>query len=144
MVGTFFGLNGDIHGPLLAQVNTGILPIIEGYEPVSLIKEAIAWSIILAAILCIVFIFIGGISFILSGGQDEKITAAVSTIRYAIIGLVIVILSVTMVNVITFIFKVPFDVVNYREILSKVQSLSQLFQQDSFYDSGGDYYDGGL
>lgn len=144
MIGTLFGLETAIQGPLLAQVNTGILPIIEGYEPVSLIKEAIAWSIIFAVILCIVFIFIGGISFILSGGQDEKISQAVSTIRYAIIGLVIVILSVTLVNVITFIFKIPFDVVDYREILDKIQSLSELFQQDSFYDGGGEYYDGGL
>ena len=121
-----------------AQVSPGVLPIIEGYDPVELIKEAIAWAIIFAGVLCIVFIFIGGISFILSGGQDDKIKQAVGTIRYAIIGLIIVILSVTLVNLVTFIFKVPFDFVDYREILDKVRSLSTIFQQDSLYES--DYY----
>lgn len=122
-----------------AQGAPGVLPIIEGYDPVDLIKEAIAWAIIFAGVLCIVFIFIGGISFILSGGQDEKIKAAVGTIRYAIIGLIIVILSVTMVNLVTFIFKVPFDFVDYREILDKVKSLSTIFRQDSTYDYDYNY-----
>jgi len=121
-----------------AQSTPGVLPIIEGYDPVELIKEAIAWAIIFAGVLCIVFIFIGGISFILSGGQDEKIKQAVGTIRYAIIGLIIVILSVTLVNLVTFIFKVPFDFVDYREILDKVRSLSTIFREDSLYES--DYY----
>ena len=101
-------------------------------------KEAIAWAIIIAAVLCIVFIFIGGISFILSGGQDEKIKHAVATIRYAIIGLIITILSVTMVNVVTYIFKVPFDFVSYSEIFAKVKSLSEIFQDREY---GYDEYD---
>lgn len=122
-----------------AQAVPGVLPIIEGYDPVELIKEAIAWAIIFAGVLCIVFIFIGGISFILSGGDDEKVKQAVGTIRYAIIGLIIVILSVTMVNLVTFIFKVPFDFVDYREILEKVKSLSTIFSQDSLYNSEYNY-----
>ena len=142
---SLFGAPIETSKPLIAQFTSGVLPVIEGYEPVSLIKEAIAWSIIAAGVLCIVFIFIGGISFILSGGQDEKIKQAVSTIRYAIIGLVIVILSVTMVNIITFIFKVPFDFVDYREILDKVKSLSQVFSSTGGgLDGGYDSYDGGL
>jgi len=123
---------------LIAQETNGVLPIIEGYDPVLLVKDAIAWAIIAAAVLCIVFIFIGGLSFILSGGAEEKVKQAVSTIRYAIIGLIIVILSVTMVNLITFIFKVPFDFVDYREILAKVKSLSSVFRQSSTYDSGSE------
>jgi uncharacterized membrane protein required for colicin V production len=132
---SLFGAN--LYSMQLAQFTPGVLTTIEGYEPVSLIKELIAWAIIFAAVLCIVFIFIGGISFILSGGQDEKIKQAVGTIRYAIIGLIIVILSVTLVNLITFIFKVPFDFVDYREILDKVKSLSTIFDRGSTYN--GDY-----
>lgn len=126
-----FGI--DPNPLLIAQDTSGILPVIEGYDPLVLVKDAIAWAIIFAAVMCIVFIFIGGISFILSGGQDEKIKQAVSTIRYAIIGLIIVILSVTMVNLVTFIFKVPFKFVDYREILEKVRSLSGIFQQETLY-----------
>ena len=121
-----------LHSPeiTIAQISDGILPVIENYQPLDVIKEVIAWAIIAAAVLCIVFIFIGGISFILSGGQDEKIKAAVGTIRYAIIGLVITILSVTMVNVVTYVFKIPFDFVSYSDIVAKVQNLGQIFQQD--------------
>jgi len=127
-----FGIN--LQPTLIASYTPGVLTTIEGYETASLVKEAVAWGIILAAVLCIVFIFVGGISFILSGGQDEKIKQAVSTIRYAIIGLVVVILSVTMVNLVTFIFKVPFDFVDYREILDKVKSLSEIFQEQPSYE----------
>ena len=130
-----FGLHNSPF--LIAQGSTGIVPIIEGYDPVLLIKDAIAWAIIAAIVLAIVFIFVGGISFILSGGQEEKVKQAVSTIRYAIIGLVVVILSVTLVNLITFIFKIPFQFVDYREILDKVYSLSSFFRQDSTYDGSG-------
>ena len=123
----------------IAQFTPGVLPTIEGYDPAVLIKDAVAWAIIAAAVLCIVFIFIGGISFILSGGQDEKIKQAVATIRYAIIGLVIVILSVTLVNLITFIFNVPFDFVDYREILEKVKSLSQIFREEPSFNGDFDF-----
>jgi len=120
----------------IAQVaNPGVLNVIEAYEPANVVKEAIVWGIIFAIILCIVFIFIGGISFILSGGQDEKIKQAVSTIRYAIIGLVIVILSVTLVNLITFIFQVPFDFVDYREIFDRIRDISSIFS------GGGNSFD---
>ena len=120
----------------IAQVsNPGVLNVIEAYEPANVVKEAIVWGIIFAIILCIVFIFIGGISFILSGGQDEKIKQAVSTIRYAIIGLVIVILSVTLVNLITFVFQVPFDFVDYREIFDRIRDISNIFQGGNQFDS---------
>jgi|CXWL01.1.fsa_nt_gi uncharacterized protein YacL len=135
MFNFLFGLHNQPF--LIAQDGSGILPIIEGYDPVILLKDAVAWAIIAAVVLCIVFIFVGGLSFILSGGQEDKVKQAVSTIRYAIIGLVVVILSVTMVNVILFVFKVPFKFVDYREILNKVYSISDIFRQNSTYDSSG-------
>lgn len=63
-----------------------------------LINRGIAYAMLAAGLLSVVFIFIGGISFILSGGQEEKIKQAVGTIRYAIIGLIITILAVIIVN----------------------------------------------
>ncbi len=125
-------LFGLAYKPIQLAQQGGIITTLEGYQPANLIKDGIAWAIIAASVLCIVFIFVGGISFILSGGQDEKIQKAVATIRYAIIGLIIVFLSVSLVNLVTFIFDVPFDFVDYREILEKVKILSnQLFQQSS-------------
>jgi len=70
----------------------------ESGNVLDIINRGIAYAIIAAVFLSVVFIFVGGISFILSGGQEDKIKQAVSTIRYAIFGLVISILAVVIVN----------------------------------------------
>ncbi len=83
---------------LAAGVRDGsILDIAQSYEPLDLINRAIAYGIIFAGFLSVAFIFYGGITFILSGGDEGKIQQAVSTIRYAIIGLVVTMLAVVIV-----------------------------------------------
>lgn len=91
-----------------------------------LINKGIAYAIIVAGFLSIVFIFIGGISFILSGGQEEKIKQAVSTIRYAIIGLIVTILAVIIVNAIGQIIGVnTTEYIRFDEIVNLIRSISQ-------------------
>src|SRR3989338_11133226 len=75
------------------------------------LNDAIAYAVVIAAFLCLVFIFWGGISFILSGGKEDKIKQAINTIRYAIFGLIIVFVSVTVVGIIGRVFN--FDLVGY-------------------------------
>jgi len=75
-----------------------IIEAAQRYDIVEIINKGLAYAIIIAGLLSVVFIFVGGISFILSGGQEEKIKQAVSTIRYAIIGLVITVLAVVIVS----------------------------------------------
>lgn len=70
----------------------------ENYEILEIINRGLAYAIIIAGFLSVVFIFVGGISFILSGGQEDKIKSAVSTIRYAIIGLIITILATVIIG----------------------------------------------
>lgn len=91
-----------------------------------LINKGIAYAIIVAGFLSIVFIFIGGISFILSGGQEEKIKQAVSTIRYAIIGLIVTIFAVIIVNAIGQIIGVnTTEYIRFDEIMNLIRSISQ-------------------
>jgi hypothetical protein len=71
---------------------------------VDLVNLVVAIAIILAGALSVFYIFVGGISFILSGGQEDKIKQAVHTIRYAIIGLIVTILSVTIIKIVGYIF----------------------------------------
>jgi len=80
------------------MANTSIIDAAETYDVVEIINRGIAYAIIVAGFLSVAFIFFGGISFILSGGQEDKIKQAVSTIRYAIIGLIVTILSVVIVG----------------------------------------------
>ena len=94
------------------------------YEIIEIVNKGIAYAIIIAGLLSVVFIFVGGISFILSGGQEDKIKQAVSTIRYAIIGLVITILAVVIVGTVG--RALGLDIIKYidfAEIIETIQGL---------------------
>jgi hypothetical protein len=104
-----------------------------------LINKGIAWVFIIAFVLSVVFIFYGGISFILSGGKDDKIKKAVSTIRYAIIGLIVTLLAVTIISIIGKIFNFNFigDIINFNQIFSDIQSIINTFSSSSTSSSSG-------
>ncbi len=55
---------------------------------------AISLFVLFAGVFSIVFILWWGLLLILSGGKDEKIKPAINTIRYAVIGIVIMVLTV--------------------------------------------------
>jgi hypothetical protein len=82
----------------------GGLMVTHQFNLVDLINLGVAIAIIMAGGLSVFYIFVGGISFILSGGQEDKIRQAIHTIRYAIIGLIVTILSVTIIKIVGFIF----------------------------------------
>ena len=84
-------------------MNTGLM-VTNEFNVVDLLNLGVAIAIILAGTLSVFYIFFGGISFILSGGQEDKIKQAVHTIRYAIIGLVVTILSVTIIKILGLVF----------------------------------------
>lgn len=75
-----------------------IVKAAENYQILEILNRGLAYAIIVAGFLSVVFIFVGGISFILSGGQEEKIKSAVSTIRYAIIGLIVTVLATVIIG----------------------------------------------
>lgn len=82
------------------ESGTSIIDAAENFDILEIINRGIAYAIIVAGFLSVVFIFFGGISFILSGGQEDKIKQAVSTIRYAIVGLIITIMAVVIVGLV--------------------------------------------
>jgi hypothetical protein len=84
-------------------METGIM-VTNEFNIVDLLNLGVAIAIIMAGTLSVFYIFFGGISFILSGGQEDKIKQAVHTIRYAIIGLIVTILSVTIIKILGLVF----------------------------------------
>jgi predicted permease len=68
-----------------------IIDSASNYNVIDIINKGLAYAIIAAGLLSVIFIFVGGFSLILSGGNEEKIKSAVGTIRYSIIGLIITI-----------------------------------------------------
>jgi len=58
----------------------------------------------LGAIFTLIFVVLGGIKFITSGGDPAKIASARSTIIYAIVGMVLLILSFVIMYLIQALF----------------------------------------
>ena len=109
----------------MSEVQPGsILDAAQNYNIVEIINKGLAYAIIAAGLLSVVFIFIGGISFILSGGQEDKIKQAVSTIRYSIIGLIITILSVVIVGTVGRIIGLDIiKYINFNDIIKNIQGI---------------------
>jgi hypothetical protein len=101
-----------------------IIEAAQKYDVIEIINKGLAYAIIVAGFLSVIFIFVGGISFILSGGQEEKIKKAVSTIRYAIIGLIITILAVVIVNAIGRI--IGLDVIKYINFSDIIDTITNI------------------
>lgn len=101
-----------------------IIESAQNYEIIEIINKGLAYAIIIAGLLSVIFIFIGGISFILSGGAEDKIKQAVSTIRYAIIGLIVTILSVVIVGTVGRALGLDIiKYINFSDIVENIQSL---------------------
>ena len=97
---------------------------LQNFSLLDLVQMFVVYAFIIAAALSALFIFIGGISFILSGGNDEKIKQAVNTIRYSIIGLIVTILSFTFVTIIGRMFGLNFmDYLSYQQIKNSINQL---------------------
>lgn len=92
-----------------------------------IISTFIAFALIVASILCLVFIIIGGISFILSAGDEDKIKKAVHTIRYAIIGLIVTGLAVAAVKIVASLVGIEF-VLEWSTITGLVKEILQSMQ----------------
>jgi hypothetical protein len=116
--------------------NGTIIDAASNYNIPDVINKGLAYAILFAGILSVIFIIIGGFSFILSGGSEDKIKQAVGTIRYAIIGLVITILSVVIVQAVgQFIGLNVVKYLDFGDIYRNVQSLGESFRSGS--SSGG-------
>lgn len=115
--------------PFAATFNTGNLDELSLQQ---LVEMFVTYAFIIAGALSALFIFIGGISFILSGGNDEKIKQAVNTIRYSIIGLIVTILSFTFVTIVGRIFGLDFmSYLSYSKIRDSITTVLTPASQNS-------------
>lgn len=68
------------------------------------IANVLNTTFIVLGSLCVLFIIIGGIRYIISGGDPSGISRAKDTILYAIVGLVITVAAFTIESVVLGIF----------------------------------------
>ncbi len=104
-----------------------IRDLLEGGSVMQIFAVFIALALIAASILCLVFIIVGGISFILSAGNEEKIKKAVHTIRFAIIGLFITFFAFFAVSWLSKLLDIPFEL-KFDTILGIMQDILQSLQ----------------
>ena len=90
--------------------------LLENASVVEIIGTFVALGLIFATILCLIFIIVGGITFILSAGNEEKIRKAVHTIRYSILGLFVSFIAFFVVSFIARLLDIPFDL-NFSTII---------------------------
>lgn len=96
--------------------------LLETGSVLDIVATFIALALIVASILCLAFIIIGGISFILSAGNEDKIKKAVHTIRYAIIGLIVTFVAFFAVAWISKLLDIPFNL-NFTTIVNLMQEI---------------------
>ena len=99
-----------------------IRDLLENGNIIDIVATFIALSLIVASILCLVFIIVGGITFILSAGNEEKIKKAVHTIRFAIIGLFVTFIAFFAVSWIAKLLDIPFEL-NFSTVVSLMQEI---------------------
>lgn len=113
--------------------NGSLVDVAENLDIMEVFIRFVAIAFIVAGILAVVFIFFGGISFILSGGNEEKIKQAISTIRYSVIGLIFAVGAIFVVGVLAKFLGVS-DTINflkYSQIVETIQSITQSFGADT-------------
>lgn len=69
-------------------------------------RNVVNWALILSGTTALFLIIWSGIRYIRSGGDQEKLKGARETLTYAIIGLVIILLSFGIINLISYITNV--------------------------------------
>ncbi len=96
--------------------------LLENGNILDIFATFIALALVVASMLCLAFIIIGGISFILSAGNEDKIKKAVHTIRFAIIGLIVTFSAFFAVSWIARLLDIPFQL-NFSTIVQLMQDI---------------------
>jgi len=101
--------------------------LLENASVIEIIATFVALGLIAATILCLVYIIFGGISFILSAGNEEKIKKAVHTIRFSVIGLFVSFIAFFLVRFIANLLDIPFEL-SFSNIVDLMQDIFDSLQ----------------
>ena len=69
----------------------------------TVLGNIIYWLFALIGIAAVIFVIYGGAKFVLSGGDPKQVEGARKTITYALIGLVIVVMSFAIINLVSYV-----------------------------------------
>lgn len=101
--------------------------MLENASIMEVVATFVALGLIVASLLCLAYIIVGGITFILSAGNEEKIKKAVHTIRFSIIGLFVAFLAFFVVAFLARLLDIPFDL-NFSLIVDLMSEIMNSLQ----------------
>jgi len=101
--------------------------LLENASVAEIVATFVALGLVAATILCLVYIIWGGIGFILSAGNEEKIKKAVHTIRFSIIGLFVSFIAFFIVRFIAGLLDIPFEL-SFTNIVDLMGEIFTSFQ----------------
>jgi Type IV secretion system pilin len=64
------------------------------YDARDIIRVGVSLVVLVAGLCAILFIIWGWLMLILSGGKDEKVKPAINSIRYAVIGIIVIVIAI--------------------------------------------------
>lgn len=97
------GGNGQVSFPVNVP---GQIAAINALSLQSLVRFGVAFLFVAAILLAFFFFLFGGVRWIMSQGDKKQLDEAQKTLKYALVGLVVVFLSFFIVNLIGFVFGV--------------------------------------
>lgn len=83
-----------------SDIPTKVTPIGGGEDltPAILLSNIVNYILLFAAAIAVLFLIIGGVKYIVSQGNEKAVESSKHTILYAVIGLLIIILSFVIVR----------------------------------------------
>lgn len=73
---------------------------------VPIVTNGISLMLFAISVLSLIFLIVGGIQWISSGGDKAKVQGARNRITYAIIGLIVAFLAFAIINLVGYFFKI--------------------------------------
>ena len=77
-----------------ASAASAIIDSSGSYTPADIIRVGVSLIVLVAWLCSILFIVWGGLMLILSGGKDEKVKPAINSIRYAVVGIIVIVIAI--------------------------------------------------
>lgn len=96
--GTALAAPGDLFNKKACDGNTTVCPSDKDTGLFGIAKPIINTLLVIAGIVAVIVIIVGGISYTISAGDPAKVKKAKDTVLYAVIGLVVAILAFSIVN----------------------------------------------
>jgi hypothetical protein len=114
------------------ETNTTVPIFWPDMAPWDFILTIISLFVLIAGVLSILFILWWGLLLILSGGKDDKIKPAINTIRYAVIWIIVTVVSIFVFPILGGLLGI--DVKQYANptaIIEKVREIGQSIFNES-------------